>query len=131
MSLHLLPTRDFPAIAAAAGIHQTPRTLALTGALPPVTVGRRTYYRLQDVLALVPGERRTDLTGRTVTVERATPLTAAMAGVRRGAPVVVERADGQVEAADASESVYPSPATIARRHAREIGARYVPAGGAR
>ncbi|WP_242890132.1 hypothetical protein [Actinomadura litoris] len=56
--LALLPTTSFLGIAAASGITATARELTLAGRLVPLSVGRRTYYRWPDVIAVMPPASR-------------------------------------------------------------------------
>lgn len=83
-SAHLIPVVDYPAVARNAGIRETDRTLVNTGRLARVTIGRRVYYPLAEVMRAAPGgyplitSRRRDLADQpsTVTVERVDPATA-------------------------------------------------------
>lgn len=80
----LIPVTDYPAVARNAGIRETDRTLVNTGRLARVTVGRRVYYPLAEIMRAAPGgyplitSQRPDLAEwpHTVTVERVDPATA-------------------------------------------------------
>lgn len=144
-SIHLLDARYFPAVAARNGIAQSARSLTLTGRLTPIAVGRRTYYRWRDILALMPGwaralhaavavdpvvsvEHRPGLSGHTVTVEHATTLIAHRNGIQPGDWIVVERSDGALTALATIPS-YNTPEEFAEAYADIRSARYLPAGG--
>lgn len=146
-SIHLLDARYFPAVAARNGIRQTARALTFTGRLEPITVGRRTYYRWRDILAVMPDwarslhaavavepvvsiEHRAGMVGHTVTVEHATALVARRNHIAPGDWIVVERSDGTLTAL-ATIPDWDVPEEFAEAYADIRGARYLPAGGAR
>jgi hypothetical protein len=144
--IHLLEARDFTTIAETNGITRTARELVAAGQLVPVVVGRTTHYRWMDLLPLMPewarkqhvrramtplmsGPFRSGLSGRTVSVERATRSVARAAEVAAGELIAVVRLDGVLVEPIAVTGVR-SPIEFARIHAGRIDARYVP-GGAR
>jgi hypothetical protein len=144
--IHLLEAEKFDSIARQSGITQTARELITAGHLTPVVVGRRTFYRWMDVLAVMPpwarkqharkavtltasGQHRSGLEGRTVTLEGATRLVARRAGALPDDLVAVVRQDGALVEA-LGVPCGRAPVDFARTHAGRISARYVP-GGAR
>lgn len=52
--LHLLDARAYPAVASRSGIREPEMALVLAGRLLRLQVGRRTYYRWVDLLAVMP-----------------------------------------------------------------------------
>ncbi|MFB4320629.1 hypothetical protein [Actinomadura sp. 21ATH] len=141
--IHLLDARALPRLSGMQGVQIRP--LIGSGALVPIEVGRTTYYRWSDVLAVMPkqararygplavapvasGEHRSGLAGYTVSCERATRLTALSLHVEHGALVAVERVDGRRRvAARIPDGWRRSPEAWAERHAARVGARYVDA----
>ena len=146
IAAHLIPVRDFAAVARNAGITQTDRTLVATGRLARLTIGRADYYSLTEVLQAAPGtaypivaEERPALAElpHTITVERVDPVTArAWMRVHHpdetiGGLAVVERHNGRLAKVCALEpDMLTGPEATARSYASGYGARYVPAGGA-
>lgn len=142
----LIPVAAFPAVARNARIRESDRTLLNTGRLIRLTIGRRDYYRLAEVLDAAPGpaypliaEERPDLAGHdhTITVERVDPATARAQIPDRhpaellGGLAVVERHHGRLMKVCVTEPDLWGVAAeqAAKSYASTYGARYIPAGG--
>lgn len=136
--LQLLDARDYPNLARRVGIRQTAVALILTGRLVRLDIGRRSYYRLDDLGIPEITDERPDLAGlqHTITIERVDPKTA-NAYWHDGPPkvgdlAIVERHDGRIAKVCRTEGQFNewlgvTPEQSARAYAKGYGATYVPA----
>lgn len=146
--LNLLDTREFPRLAVDLGITQPAEALMFDGRLLRIFVGRRSYFRWDDLLALMPdwsrevyaylgtskaGQMTVDLRDdlvdqpHTITIERLDDVSAIEVNMRdqAGHLVVVERHHGRI-----GKVMEADPDTIERaadNTAHTYGATYVPA----